>query len=115
MNDDTDDYQQLLAQKRFLGEIEQGIRLANRELITRKIPGLNKDSILSFAVVVGRLRAAYLECAVKMTVSESGERPDQSYIQELREKREMYEEARTGFDALRDALEKGYIHAEDLS
>ena len=38
MNDENlDDYKLLQAQKRFLGEIEQGIRLANRELIHKKI------------------------------------------------------------------------------
>ena len=50
---DLDDYKQLQIQKHFLGEIEQGIRLANRELIHKKIPGLNKDTILSFAVCRG--------------------------------------------------------------
>ncbi len=114
MVDTQDDYQQLLNQKRFLGEIEQGIRLANRELITKKIPGLNKDSILSFAVTVGRLRASYLSAAVQMSVNEQGEQPDTAYIEDLKRKREMYEEARSGFEALRDAIEKGYIDVEDL-
>jgi hypothetical protein len=111
---DLDDYKLLQAQKRFLGEIEQGIRLANRELIHKKIPELNKDSILSFAVAVGRLRATYLEMAVNMSVGEHGDPPDQSYIDELHRKRQMFEEARIAFEALRDAIEKGYIDVEDL-
>ena len=112
---DLDDYKQLQIQKRFLGEIEQGIRLANRELIHKKIPGLNKDTILSFAVAVDRLRAAYLEMAVNMPVSEHGDPPDQDYIEELHQIRAMFEEARIGFNALRDAIEKGYIDVEDLN
>ncbi len=111
---EIDDYKQLQVQKRFLGEIEQGIRLANRELIHKKIPGLNKDTILTFAVAVGRLRASYLEMAVKMPVGEHGDRPDQAYIDELHRKRAMFEEAKIGFDALRDAIEKGYIDVEEL-
>jgi hypothetical protein len=115
VNDENlDDYKLLQAQKRFLGEIEQGIRLANRELIHKKIPELNKDSILTFAVAVGRLRASYLEMAVNMSVGEHGDPPDQAYIDELHRKRTMYEEAKIAFDALRDAIEKGYIDVEDL-
>ena len=59
MNDSGDDYRDLLNQKRFLSEIELGIRDANRELIHTRIPELNKDKILDFAVAVGRLRARY--------------------------------------------------------
>jgi len=55
MNDSGDDYRDLLNQKRFLSEIELGIRDANRELIHTRIPELNKDKILDFAVAVGRL------------------------------------------------------------
>ena len=33
---EIDDYKQLQIQKRFLGEIEQGIRVANTELIHKK-------------------------------------------------------------------------------
>lgn len=112
---EIDDYKQLQTQKRFLGEIEQGVRLANRELIHKKIPGLNKDAILTYAIAVGRLRASYLEMAVNMSVGEHGDPPDQSYIEELGTKRHMFEEAKIGFEALRDAIEKGYIDVEDMS
>ena len=111
---DIDDYKQLQIQKRFLGEIEQGIRVANTELIHKKIPELNKDKILTFAVAVGRLRASYLEMAVNMSVGEHGDPPDQAYIDELHRKRTMFEEAKIGFESLRDAIEKGYIDVEGL-
>ena len=114
MNENRDDYRDLLVQKRFLAEVEQGIRLANRELIHKRIPELNKDKILSFAIAVGRLRARYLAAAVNMSVNEAGEPPDKDYIEDLRQKRQAHEEARVGFDALRDAMEKGYIDVEEL-
>jgi len=114
MVEQDDDYRQLMKQKRFLGEIEQGIRLANTELIHRQVPELSKDKILSFSVAVGRLRARYLAAAIKMTVGESGEPPNEDYIEDLKHKREMFEEARSAFDALRDAIEKGYIDVEGL-
>ncbi len=114
MSDTGDDYRDLLNQKRFLSDIELGIRLANRDLIHGRIPELNKDKIQNFAVAVGRLRARYLEAAVNMSVNEAGESPAGDYINDLRQKREAYEEARVAFDALRDAVEKGYIDVEEL-
>ena len=104
-----DDYQQFMEHKRFLGEIEQGIRFANREIIHRRIDSLNKDTILGFAVAVGRLRARYLEAAFKLGVNEHGDPPDLAEINELKTRREMFEEAKNAFEALREAIEKGYV------
>lgn len=109
MTDVQDDYHDLLDQKRLLGEIEQGVRFANREIIQKRIPALDKDGILTFAVAVGRLRARYLETAFKLGVNEHGDPPDQKEISELRLRREMFEEARSAFAALMDAIEKGYV------
>ena len=49
-----------------------------------------------------------------MSVNEAGESPDKGYIDDLRQKREADEEARVAFDALHDAVEKGYIEVEEL-
>jgi len=115
MAESQDDYRQLIQQKRFLGEIEQGIRAANRQLIHQRVPSLDRDSILNFAVAVGRLRARYLEAAFKLGVNEHGDPPDQAEINELRIRREMFEEARSAFEALREAIEKGYLDVDDLT
>ena len=93
-----------------LPEIEQGIRLANREILNSRITELNRDSILAFAVTVGRLRARYLEAAFKLGVSESGDPPDRTEIAELKTRREMFEEARDAFEALSVAIERGYVN-----
>lgn len=114
MSGHQDDYHNLMAQKRFLGEVEQGIRFANREIIHKIIPKIDKDSILSFSVAVGRLRARYLDAAFKLGVNDRGDPPDQSQINELRNRREMFEEARLAFDALRDAIEKGYLDIDGI-
>ena len=114
MTDNDDEYGRLLEQKRFLGEIEQGTRLANREIIRKRIPHLGKETILDFAVAVGRLRAAYLEAALALGVDESGTPPDGKVIAELRAKREMYEEARMGFEALTAGIERGYIEIGEM-
>jgi hypothetical protein len=113
-SDQQDDYQKLLIQKRFLGEIEQGIRIANSEIIHKRIQSLDKDSVLALAVAVGRLRARYLEAAFKLAVDEHGNAPNQAEITELKTRREMFEEAKAAFEALRDAIEKGYVDIETL-
>ena len=114
MTEGSEDYQRLVEQKRFLGEIEQGIRLANRKSIHKRIPSIDKDNFLDFATTVARLRARYLEAAFKLGVNEQGDPPDQSQVTELRTRREMFEEARTAFEALREAIEKGYVDVEGI-
>ncbi len=114
MTEGIDDYQQLIDQKRFLGEVEQGIRLANRKSIHKHIPSIDKDNFLAFATSVARLRARYLEAAFKLGVNEQGDPPDQGQVTELRTRREMYEEARAAFEALREAIEKGYVDVEGI-
>jgi hypothetical protein len=114
MADSRDDYQKLMEQKRFMGELEQGIRFANRELIHGLIPTLTKDMFLSFAVSVGRLRAEYLHAAFVIAVQDSGKTPPEGQIHDLRTRREMFEEARAAFEALRDSIEKGYVDVEGL-
>lgn len=104
-----DDYRQLIAQKRYLEELEQGIRFANREIINKVIPVLNKDTILGFSVSVGRLRGLYLEAAFKIAVGEHGDLPEPQAIEDLKHRREMFEEARAAFDALSEAIKRGYI------
>ncbi len=105
----VDDYRGLLEQQRFLEEIEQGVMIANRKIIHRRIPDLTADNILSLAVAVGRLRARYLEAAFQLGIDEHGEPPNPSEVQELKTRREMYEEARQAFEALRYAIERGYV------
>jgi len=111
---ENDDYKNLLKQKHFLGEVEQAIRFANTELIHKQIPILNNDTILAFAVQVGKLRANYLEAAFKVGLKESNEPPTSEVIEDIKNKRELFEEARLAFDALRDAIEKGYVDVDSL-
>jgi len=111
---DKDEYRDLLKHKHFLDEVEQGIRFANNEIIHQKIPTLGKDNILAFAVAVGRLRANYLEAAFNLGIDETGEMPGPLIVEELKRRRELYEESRMAFDALREAIEKGYVDVDIL-
>jgi hypothetical protein len=108
----SDDYKKMMNQKRFLNEIEQGIRIANREIIHARIPALEKDTVLAFAVAIARLRARYLEAAFRAAGIDKGEPLDQSQVNQLRTHREAYEEAKTAFEALRYAIEQGYVSVE---
>lgn len=105
----SDDYKKMMNQKRFLNEIEQGIRIANREIIHSHIPTIDKETVLAFAVAIGRLRARYLEAAFRAAGSDKGEPLDRSQVDRLRVHREAYEEAKLAFDALRYAVEQGYV------
>ena len=102
MTDQQDDYQNCMQHKRFFGKIEQGIRAANRQIIHKRIDNMDKDTILGFAVAVGRLRARYLQAAFKLGVDEHGNPPDREMIKELKD-----------WDAVgraaQEAVEKGYV------
>ena len=56
----------LIAQKRFLSEVEHGIRAANREVIHGAVPELNKASFFGLAVALAKLRASYLQAALQI-------------------------------------------------
>ena len=104
----TEDIDNHKAKQRYFSETEQGIRMANQEVIHGKIPELDQDRALAFAVCVARLRASYLQAALEVCAG-GGEEPDSGAIESLRRKRELFEEARAAYDALRHAIDVGYI------
>ena len=97
----TEDIDAHKAKQRYFAEIEQAIRVANQEVIHSKIPQLDQECAFAFAVCVARLRA---DC-------NKGEdkKPDAAAIDGLRQKREIFEEARAAYDALSHAIDVGYI------
>ena len=107
MAEHSEDYKRLLAQKHFLEEIEQGVEMANQEIIHASIASLGRERFLKFAVTVAKLRAQYLRAAFQLFVGEA--EPDPAGVATLRQKREMFEEALSAFEALRRAIEKGYV------
>ena len=97
----------------FLNELDMGIRAANQEIIHERIPDLSRDKAFVFAAMVARLRADYLDAAFKHCTP--GTQPGPAEIEELRAKRLTYEEAREAFQALRHAIEVGYIDVGQMS
>lgn len=95
----------------LLLDLEHAIRIANREIIHKRVPDVSSDTVLQLAIVVARLRAVYLEHALKLTNTDTP--PDAVQIAALAEHRMAYDEARHAFDALRRAIERGYVAAAD--
>jgi len=105
-----DDRAQLMAHRRFMEEIEMAVRAANQELISRKLPHLNRDSFFKLAVSIARLRAQYLEAVMSM----DWEHCDAEHLAGIESKRALYEEARAGFEAMQHAFERGYVTLEKM-
>lgn len=101
------DKEMLRRQHQVLEDIEQGIRLANREVLGQALPRLGRDHVLALAVAVAKLRGAYLEAAMHLV------RPAAGDLAGIRSKREAYDEARMAFEALERAIERGYIELKD--
>lgn len=100
-----DDTQALRRQTRFLEEVDMAIRAANREILSERMPSLDREGFFKLAVAVARLRADYLESVVHI----DWHSPAETEFKDVARRREMYEEARAGFDALRHAIEMGYL------
>jgi hypothetical protein len=99
--------------RRFLMEVEQGIRLANNEIIHKVIPPVTSDRMLTFAVAVGQLRAQYISAAFKFADAKTTDgKKTTAEIDELSLCRRQFEEARDAYSALQRAIELGYVAIE---
>jgi flagellar biosynthesis/type III secretory pathway chaperone len=105
----SDDDKLLARQKQFLDQLEKTIRAANREIIHRHIPKLTVDDVTKMAIAVAELRARYLDAAKRLTEREQGVAPDAADVNRLAKARETYDEMLHAFEALRRAIERGYV------
>ena len=97
----------------FLKEMEQVIQVANREILSQRLPPITKENILPLAISVARLRSQYLAEAFRIAEAGAGQAPKEEEIKALRLHREMYEEARLAFDALIHVIDRGYVELGD--
>lgn len=100
-------------QQRFLANVETMTRAANREIIHKHMAAVTPDDVTRLAVLVAELRARYLKAAMRLVERESGVAPDASEIAQLSRAREMYDEAVHAFEAMRRAIERGYVNIAD--
>jgi hypothetical protein len=105
----TDPWAPTDEQKRMLAFIDKSVRLVNREIIHKHIPGLTKERFVEFAATVARLRADYLASAMTAFLDGKGESTE---LDDLARKRELFEEGVKAYEALHRALERGYIDPE---
>ncbi|MEX2571808.1 MAG: hypothetical protein WD737_10970 [Gemmatimonadota bacterium] len=105
----TDDRELLLRQRKFLHDIEQGIRQANQEIIHERIPELTRERFVEFALVVARLRASYLQASLEVSRGVPDLSEPAALCSALKPHRVAYEEARDAFEALQRAIERGYV------
>ncbi len=101
------DSHELAAQRQFVEQLEMAVALANREVIHKQIPDLNRETFQQLAVMVARYRASYLEAAIKL--SSSANNCDAMCLEDLIHKRKLFEEGRAAFEALERAIERGYV------
>lgn len=109
MMPDDSDPQAMRTQRRFLYEVEQAIREANRDIIHQRIEKLDKATFVRFAKIVATHRAAYLAKALEL----SSHPMTEQHMQELKVLREHFEEARAAFDALHRSIVRGYVDLAD--
>lgn len=100
-------------QQRFLANVEALTRAANREIIHKHIPAVTADGATRMAVMVAQIRARYLEAAMRLVQREGGVAPDAGELAQLSRLREMYDEAVHAFEAMRRAIERGYVDIAD--
>lgn len=93
----------------FLKEMEQAIQVANREILSQRLPPITRETILPLAISVARLRGQYLAEAFKIAQDDGGDVPGEEEIVSLKRHRKMYEEARVAFDALIHVIDRGYV------
>lgn len=103
------------AQQHLFHALEQGITEANRQCITALVPTVSRDTILAMAVAVARLRARYLEAACSLGAMEDDSLPDEPKMNQLKKRREMFEEGRAAYEALRHSIERGYVVVDELA
>lgn len=98
--------------RHFVNEIEQAIRLANREVLHPVVNGMTNDDVVAVAIEVAKRRSAYLKATLELGHS-AGEKPSGDELAALRVN---YEESRDAFAELMHSIERGYIdvpaHAE---
>jgi hypothetical protein len=97
----------LAQQRQFAEQLEMAVAVANREVIHALIPDLNRETFQQLAVMVAKFRAQYLEAAIKLANSHNS--CDANCLDDLKAKRDFYEQGHAAFEALERAIERGYV------
>jgi len=91
--------------QKFLEEVELTIFTANREVIQRMVPKLDRANFATFAVRVAEARAHYVKTALEISTKADQTPAD---IARLRAAREANDELLHAFEAAHRLIERGY-------
>lgn len=91
--------------QKFLEEIEMAIFSANREVLHKAVPELNRESFMAFAVRVAEARARYVKIALELSAKPN---PSPEDIARLKVARETNDELLHAFEATKRIIERGY-------
>ncbi|GAB4175106.1 MAG: hypothetical protein OHK0024_12010 [Thalassobaculales bacterium] len=94
--------------QKFIEDLEMAVFSANREIIGRVIPELNRDAFMRMALVVAEARAHYVKLALE--VSATGHQPPQRDLERLHQARFAFEELLHGYEAAQRLIERGYTN-----
>jgi len=90
----------------FLEQIEVAIFTANREVIHRAVPELDREAFVRLAVVVAEARASYIKLALELC--KQGHVPPAARLGDLKAARETYDELSHAFEAMQRVVKRGY-------
>lgn len=94
--------------QRLMQRFEHEIVQLNRKHIGEITGDISKKDILKMGEAISICRANYLKTVIEMSNMEDGSLATR-LTEDVRTKRELYEETMAGFAALRHALERGYV------
>ncbi|MCB1743542.1 MAG: hypothetical protein KDK91_24405 [Gammaproteobacteria bacterium] len=100
--------------RRWLHELQHSIIKHNRAQIAEKVGSLSKANVVELAETVSRHRANYLREVLQLESTRASAENPEIALTALIKKREVYEEVLKGFEALRYAIERGYVMLEDI-
>jgi hypothetical protein len=94
--------------QRLLQQFEHEIIGVNRKNISAIAGEIGKEELLRIGTGISICRAKYLKLVLEMTEIEGGDICT-DMLSQVKNQRLLYEETMLSFDALRHALERGYI------
>jgi hypothetical protein len=107
MSDEMLDRDVRKALTKFTEGLEVAIFEANKEIMSRKLGVVQRESFLRLAVKVAESRADYVRLALEMAKGEGLPQPPD--VDRLTASRVTYEELVAAFEAMERIIERGYI------
>lgn len=98
--------------QRLMQRFEHEIVQVNRENIGKITGEISKKDIVKMGEAISICRANYLKSVIEMANTDDGNLAAR-LTDDVRQKRQLYEETMAGFAALRHALERGYVEVHE--